>query len=121
MPPFALMLLKTISVRAALLALAVIVAGGFAWHKIDKAIAVRDAVRGYVKQIELDTALAEIAEIRRRAEVLAIANEHLRTDIAQADADRQAANKRIADYEAHTTPPVDGRVTGDFLKRLRNQ
>lgn len=91
----------------------------FAWHKLDKTSAVRGAVVGYVADVELTAARAELAEQRRLWAAANTANRLLHADIALAEAAAEAANLELETYVS-TVDDVC-RVDGPILERLRNR
>ncbi len=91
----------------------------FAWHKIDKTSAVRLAVTGYVADVELSAKNAELAELKRRSAVFASANRNLLSQVAEADADAEAANQELEHYVS--TVDNDCAVDGALLERLGNR
>lgn len=107
---------RTTSVISALVIVALAL---FAWHKMDKRSAVREAVMEYVAQTELFAARAQIAEANRRAAVAAEAVEQLeeRVQVARGEAQRLAVE--IEQYEAENDIPISGRVEPDLFNRLR--
>ena len=107
---------RTTSVISALVIVALAL---FAWHKLDKRSAVREAVMEYVAQTELSAARAQIAEANRRAAVAAEAVEQLeeRVQVARGEAQRLAVE--IEQYEAENDIPISGRVEPDLFNRLR--
>lgn len=84
----------------------IVLAVGYAAHRVDKTISLRSARAGYVLQTELDVANAAIAVITRRAKATEAANENL-TD------KQKIAESRVADFETEleryeTDTQVDG-------------
>lgn len=99
---------------------AVLCAALWGWHVIDKARAVKAARDGYVVQVELAAAEAELAEMRRRAAVAADANRVLqeKVQVAKGEALRFAAELEAFENETEINP--DGVVDGDLLRRLQS-
>jgi hypothetical protein len=93
--------------------------GLFAWHKLDKGSAVRQAVTGYVAKVELETLRAERDELRRRRAAVRLANQDLQSKIRAAEAEADAAAWELEHYE--TTVDDNCRVDGAVLERLRNR
>ena len=92
----------------------------FAWHKIDKTSAVREAVVGYVADVELAAAQREAAVLRQRAERLRLANENLRASLARAEKEADDAEAERARYlEQNPLPPDACGVGLDLLDLLR--
>lgn len=103
--------------RAGLIAMIVLVL--WAWHRIDKGSAVRDAVTRYVADVEIEALEAENERLRAITQATEEANRKLREGILSADAARRAADNRIETYETETPPPADCAVSGDLLDILR--
>lgn len=91
----------------------------FGWHKIDKTSAVRQAVAGYVADVELATAQAQIAEANRRAVVAGEARERLEERVQVARGEVQRLAVEIEQYEAENDLPSSCRVEPDLFDRLR--
>lgn len=91
----------------------------FGWHKIDKTSAVRQAVAGYVADVELATAQARITEANRRAAVAGEVRERLEERLAALEGTAVRQAREIEQYEAENEVNdmcvVDDRV----LERLR--
>lgn len=107
---------RTTSVISALVIVALAL---FAWHKLDKRSAVREAVMEYVAQTELSAARAQIAEANRRAAVAAEAVEQLEERVQAARGEAQRLAVEIEQYEAENDIPISGRVEPDLFDRLR--
>lgn len=90
------------------------------WHVHDKQQALDTARDGYVQQVELAAAEAELAELSRRAAVASDANRVLqeKVQVAEGDALRFAAELEAFENETEINP--DGVVDGDLLRRLRS-
>lgn len=106
-------------VSASISTLVVVGAVLFGWHKIDKTSAVRQAVAGYLADVELATAQAQIAEANRRVVVAGEARERLqeRLQALEGTAVRQA--REIEQYEAENEVPDMCVVDDNVLGRLR--
>lgn len=99
--------------------LALVAMGIFAWHKLDRWSAVRQAVSGYVAQVELESLRAERDELRRRQAAVRLANRDLQSKIRDAEAQADAAAQELEHYE--TTFDDDCRVDDPLVKRLHNR
>jgi hypothetical protein len=98
----------------------VIAASLFAWHKIDKGSAVRDAVVRYVADVELQAAETEAELLRARIARLEAANTALNTSLAEAEQEAQDAEATRLEYLERTpAPPADCAVGPDLLDLLR--
>ncbi|WP_417681653.1 hypothetical protein [Roseibium sp.] len=91
----------------------------FSWHTVDKTSAVRRAVADYVADVELSAKNAELAELKRRSAVFASANKILLDQVAQANADAEAAYQELEHYVS--TVADDCAVDGALLGRLRHR
>ncbi|WP_150526834.1 hypothetical protein [Roseibium sediminis] len=91
----------------------------FIWHKLDKSSAVRTAVVGYVAKVELETAQAELTEMRRRRAAFEAANSLLNSRIEQAETQAQEAALELEYYES--TVGEACRVDRALLDRLHNR
>jgi len=107
---------RTTSVISALVIVALAL---FAWHKLDKRSAVREAVIEYVAQTELSAARAQIAEANRRAEIAETQAAQLaeREQVTRGELIRLHAE--IEQYEAENDIPTSGRVEPSVFDRLR--
>ena len=103
----------------AALAIISLLAGLFIWHHLDRSSAVRAAVVGYVAKVELETAQAELTEIRRRRAAFQAANHLLNSRIEQAELQAQEAALELEHYES--TVGEACRVDRSVLERLRNR
>ena len=90
------------------------------WHLHDKQQALDVARDGYVQQVELAAAEAELAELIRRAAVASDANRALleKVQVAEGDARRFAAEMEAFENETEINP--DGVVDGDLLRLLQS-
>lgn len=92
----------------------------FAWHKIDKGSAVREAVVGYVARVELRAAEAEAESLRGRIERLRTANTALQESVEHAQQEARDAEITQRDYLSRTPePPADCAVGPDLLRLLQ--
>ena len=110
-------LFRILTSRAGIVALACLAL--FTWHRIDRTSAVRRAVAGYIADVELAAKNAELAELKRRSAVFAAANRTLLSQVAQADAEADAANQELEHYVS--TVADDCTVDSTLLERLRNR
>jgi hypothetical protein len=101
--------------------LAVILCSGlWTWHVIDKSQAINNARSGYVLQVELAAAQAELAEVRRRAAVADNANRVLQEKVQASEGEALRFAAELKAFENETDINPDGVVDGDILKRLRS-
>lgn len=70
----------------------------FAWHKLDKNSAIRQALVGYVAQAELDAATAQINEANRRAQIAEEAADLLLARVRDAEAASLQHEQEIDSY-----------------------
>lgn len=98
----------------------VIAAALFAWHKIDKSSAVREAVVGYVADVELQAAETHAEILQARIARLEAANAALGASLAIAEQEARDAEAARLDYLERTpAPPADCTVSRDLLDLLR--
>ncbi len=91
----------------------------FAWHKLDKGSAVRDAVVGYVADTELRAAEVHAEILRARINRLEAANAALGASLAEAEQEARDAEAARLDYLERTpAPPADCTVSRDLLDLL---
>lgn len=88
---------RTTSVISALVIVALAL---FAWHKLDKRSAVREAVMEYVAANELRVARSQIAEANRRAAVAEEATRTLSASLEKIEAEATGFQSEIERYEA---------------------
>lgn len=101
------------------LAIAAVLGGFFIWHKVDKSSAVRQAVTGYVADVELTAARVQIEELKRRKVVTDQANRRFQTEINKANAEAEAATQELEHYVS--TVEASCVVQPSFVDRLRNR
>lgn len=92
----------------------------WAWHAYDKAQAITAARDGYVLQVELAAAQAELAEMRRRAAVADEANRVLQEKVQVSEGEALRFAAELEAYESETEINPDGVVNDDLLRRLRS-
>ena len=104
-----------------LLALCGFAAGFGLWalHELDKSRAVKAARDGYVLQVELAEAQAELAELRRRAAVADEANRVLQEKVQASEGEALRFAAELEAYENETDINPDGVVSDDLLRRMR--
>jgi hypothetical protein len=90
------------------------------WHVIDKSQAIADARDGYVLQVEMAAAQAELAELRRRAAVADDANRVLQEKVQASTGEALRFAAELEAFENETDINSDGVVDGDLLRRLRS-
>ncbi len=90
------------------------------WHVIDKSQAIADARNGYVLQVEMAAAQAELAELRRRAAVADDANRVLQEKVQASTGEALRFAAELEAFENETDINPDGVVDGDLLRRLRS-
>ena len=96
-----------------------LIGAAFAWHKLDKSSAVRQAVIGYVAQAELDAATAQINEANRRALVAEEAADRLLVRVRDAEAASLQHEQEIESYVSQNKihpSCVAGDTVFDFLR-----
>lgn len=98
----------------------ILCAGLWAWHVIDKAQAITSARDGYVLQVELAAAQAELAELRRRAAVADDANRVLQEKVQASEGEALRFAAELEAFESETDINPEGVVDGDLLRRLRS-
>lgn len=89
----------------------------FTWHKIDKSSAIREAVVGYVADVELEAAAEAEKVLRQRAARLEEANSALRAQREQDEKELADAQEALLTYVEST--PSGCAVSRDLLDRLR--
>lgn len=98
----------------------VIAAALFAWHKIDKGSAVREAVVGYVADVELRAAETHAEILQARIARLEAANAALGASLEEVQQEARDAEAARLDYLERTpAPPADCTVSRDLLDLLR--
>lgn len=109
---------KVLSSRLGLL----IIACGllYSWHVVDRRQAVAAAREGFVQQIELTAAQAEIDALRRRAAVTTEANRVLQEKMQVAEGQALRFAVELEAYQNETVVNPDGVVDSDLLGRLRS-
>ncbi|MBO6511817.1 MAG: hypothetical protein JJ979_25600 [Roseibium sp.] len=100
-------------------AVAAVLGGFFVWHKVDKSSAVRQAVAGYVADVELKTARVQLEELKRRKVVTDQANRRFQSEINQANAEAEAAAQELERYVS--TVEASCVVQPGLIERLRNR
>ncbi len=98
---------------------AILCAALWGWHVRDKAQAIAAARDGYVLQVELAEAQAELAELRRRAAVADEANRVLQEKVQASEGEALRFAAEMEAYENETDINPDGVVSDDLLRRLR--
>ena len=98
----------------------ILCAGVWAWHVADKSQAVKSARDGYVLQVELAAAEAELAEMRRRAAVADDANRVLQEKVQASEGEALRFAAELEAFENETDINAEGVVDGDLLRRLRS-
>lgn len=93
----------------------------FAWHKLDKGSAIREAVVGYVADTELAAAKAQNAALQSRLAAAQAASTVFRQGIQERDAEIIDYEKRITTYEAENSVPDECRVSDQLLGLLRSK
>lgn len=91
----------------------------FTWHHLDKRSAVREAVIGYVADVELAAAEAEADKLRRTLSRLQSANENLTVRIEAAEKETADAQDRIAEFVQENPAQPGCFVSPEFLDLLR--
>ena len=109
---------RVLSSRVGLVA--VVCAALWGLHVVDKSRAVNAARDGYVQQVELAAARAELAELRRRAAVAAEANVVLQEKVQVAEGEALRFAAELEEFEGETEINPDGIVDADILRRLRS-
>jgi hypothetical protein len=82
-----------------------LIGAAFAWHKLDKSSALRQAVVGYVAQAELDAATAQINEANRRAQIAEEAADRLLVRVRDAEAASLQHQQEIDSYVSQNDIP----------------
>ncbi|HDZ81278.1 MAG TPA: hypothetical protein ENH56_08530 [Roseobacter sp.] len=98
----------------------ILCAGLWTWHVIDKSQAINSARDGYVLQVELAAAQAELAELRRRAAVADDANRVLQEKVQASEGEALRFAAELEAFENETDINPEGVVDGDLLRRLRS-
>jgi len=98
----------------------VLCAGLWAWHIIDKSQAVINARDGYVLQVELAAAQAELVALKRRAAVAYEANRVLQEKVQATEGEVLRFTAELEAFENETDINPDGIVDADLLRRLRS-
>ena len=109
-------IMKLLGTRAG--AVAAVLVALLAWHHFDKSSAVRRAVVGYVADVELTAAQAQIEEAKRRRAITSAANTHLLERLQVAEGEAQKIAREIELYEAENEINPDGVVDRGLLLRL---
>lgn len=97
----------------------IVVAMASTWHVFDKARAIKSARDGYVLQVELIAAQAELAELRRRAAVADNANRVLREKVQASEGEALRFAAELEAFQNETEINPDGVVDSNLLRRLR--
>lgn len=92
----------------------------WAWHVHDKTQGIEAARDGYVLQVELAEAQAELAELRRRASVANEANRVLQEKVQASEGEALRFAAELEAFENETDINAEGVVDGDLLRRLRS-
>lgn len=92
----------------------------FGWHFVDKSGAIKAARDGYVLQLELAEAEAELEEMRRRAAVASDASRVLQEKVQAAEGEALRFAAELEAFENGTEVNPDGVVDSDLLRRLRS-
>jgi len=98
----------------------ILCAGVWTWHVADKSQAINRARDGYVRQVELAAAQAELAEMRRRAAVADDANRVLQEKVQASEGEALRFAAELEAFENETDINAEGVVDGDLLRRLRS-
>ncbi|MBT9383345.1 hypothetical protein KM176_05690 [Pseudooceanicola sp. CBS1P-1] len=102
--------------------LAVMLCGGlWVWHLQDRRAAVETARQGYVRQMQLDAAEAELTEIKRRAAASDAASRVLQERLQASEGDAQRFAAELEAYGNETTVNADCSVDADLLRLLRGR
>lgn len=109
--------LKFLTSRTGLFCLLVLVL--FAWHSLDKGSAVRSAVTGYIADVELAAAEAELQQAKRMAKAAQNANRALQAALAVAEAQKAASDRELENYVSKVG--ADCAVDGVLLERLQHR
>lgn len=92
----------------------------WAWHVIDKSQAITTARDGYVRQVELAAAQAELEELRRRAAVANDANRVLQEKVQAFEGEALRFAAELEAFENETDVNPEGIVDHNLLRRLRS-
>ena len=79
----------------------------------------RQAVAGYVADVELTATRVQLEELKRRQDLTAKANRHLQTEIQKASAEAAAIEEELKLYVS--TVEENCTVGPDLIERLRNR
>ena len=102
---------------AVVIATLLIVFGFLLWHQFDKSSAVRKAVAEYVADVELSSARAELALLKKAHEATLAANEAYEAELAEAHSLFEAQELELETYVSTT----DAVVNDSLLGRLPNR
>ncbi len=97
----------------------IIFAALFAWHKMDKSSAVRNAVVGYIASVELEAAKTRNATLLVRAERAEAATLLLQQAVADAELEQRNVEAEFEAFRANTTLDGGPLVTRELLDILR--
>lgn len=102
-------------------ALCLVAAALFAWHKIDKSSAVKQAVSGYVAATEIASLNAELSELKRRTRVAEEATHRFNEKTQVAAGELAMLKSEIEDYERQNPISPTCRVDDHLLGKLRSR